>query len=141
METTTITYTLAHATPTHDAALPSIGNGDATTFLQQSAEKNDGTGATATAALSVEAAAPAEAGSSKSDTSFLDKKVLNEVTTNKGAIYKYGEQQAEENNETLQEYRKKKVLQLHIVLQERQHRQPFSCRKCFGASFPSCFPL
>ncbi len=39
------------------------------------------------------------------------------------------------------EYRKKKVLQLHIVLQDRQHRQPLSCRKCLGASFPSCFPL
>ncbi len=36
------------------------------------------------------------------------------------------------------QYRKKKVLQLHIVLQDRQHRQHFSCLR---ASFPSCFPF
>ncbi|CAD7971200.1 unnamed protein product [Amoebophrya sp. A120] len=63
-------------------------------------EKDDEAGATTTSTAPAE-----ETGStSKSDASFLeDKKVLNEVATNKGAIYKYGEQQAEENNETLQE--------------------------------------
>ncbi len=40
-------------------------------------------------------------------------------------------------------YAKKKMAQkLHIVLREdKQDRQPFSCRKCLPASFHLCFPL
>ncbi len=39
------------------------------------------------------------------------------------------------------QYRKKKVLQLHIVLQGKQDRQALSCRIWIRASFHRCFPL